>query len=358
MPWRQNLEHGERISGASTLAMQVARLQHPGPRTYSRKLVESLTALALTLRYGREAVLAHYLRIVPYGNRIRGIAYAARRYLDKPVDDLSWAEIALLAAIPQAPARMNPFRPAGRRAAIERGQRILRALHEADVLTGSEYALASREIEHLRIPVREERPEAALHAVLRLDQTLRDPRFRKERASSPVIQATLDLELQQEVTWMAEATLRQWERQGVGNVAAVVVDRRTNEVLAWVGSTDYFDEVHAGAIDYTEVARSSGSTLKPFLYGLALERGIITPATLLADLPRGASDVTNADKLYFGSSASKNGTGQLDGTFRPSVSSVESEATRRMGSSSSSAFTTDPFRPDITVSVSSWGDCR
>ena len=96
---------------------------------------------------------------------------------------------------------------------------------------------------------------------------------------------------------MTDATLRQWERQGVGNVAAVVVDRRTSGVLAWVGSTDYFDAYHAGAIDYTDVRRSSGSTLKPFLYGLALERGIITPATILADLPRGAADITNADKL-------------------------------------------------------------
>jgi penicillin-binding protein 1C len=93
-------------SGASTIAMQVARMQNPRPRTLWAKVVEAGTAIALTLRYSRNAVLAQYLRLVPYGNGSHGIAHAARFYFDKPASDLSWAEIALLAAIPQAPARM------------------------------------------------------------------------------------------------------------------------------------------------------------------------------------------------------------------------------------------------------------
>src|SRR5439155_399543 len=172
---------GRRASGASTIAMQVARLERPGPRTYPRKLVEALAALALTARYGHAAVLAHYLRIAPYGNRVRGIAYAARRYLGKPVEDLSWAETAFLAAIPQAPARMNPYR-----------------------------------------------------------------------------------------------------------------------AVAWVGSAGYFDARHAGAYDYAGVPRSPGSTLKPFLYALALERGAITPATILDDILRTPGDITNADEAFLG----------------------------------------------------------
>ena len=121
----QNIRSGDRISGASTLAMQIARMQEPGRRGYFRKATEALTAVFLTCRHGRDAVLRHYLRIVPYGNRIHGIAYAARRYFDKPVEDLSWAEIAFLAAIPQAPATMNPFYAQGRMAAVKRGKRIL-----------------------------------------------------------------------------------------------------------------------------------------------------------------------------------------------------------------------------------------
>ena len=104
---RQNREAGERVSGASTVAMQVARMQDPGPRTVPRKLTEALTALLLVDRYGRDAVLRQYLTLAPYGNNVYGIGYAARRYFDKPVDDLSWAETALLAAVPQAPGARN-----------------------------------------------------------------------------------------------------------------------------------------------------------------------------------------------------------------------------------------------------------
>ena len=227
----QNVSSGRRISGASTIAMQVARLQDPGARTYWRKGVESLTALILTLRYGREAVLLHYLRVVPYGNRIHGIGYAARCYLSKPVEDLSWAEIAFLSAIPQAPSRMNPFTPSGRRAAEERGRRILDALNARHVLTHDEHELASYQIGRLRIPRRGSRPAAALHAVLRLSNDL----LRRETTHrSLVVQTTLDLELQEEVTWTAMEAVERLRRRGASNVAVIVVERASNEVLAWM----------------------------------------------------------------------------------------------------------------------------
>src|SRR5438093_6697956 len=148
----QNLRAGRRASGASTIAMQVARLERPGPRTYPRKLVEALAALVLTARYGHSAVLAHYLRIAPYGNRVRGIAYAARPYLGKPVEDLSWAETAFLVPITQPPARMNPYREAGRGRAAERGRRVLDTPRAAHVLGRDDYDLPVRQIAALRIP--------------------------------------------------------------------------------------------------------------------------------------------------------------------------------------------------------------
>ena len=126
----QNLTHFKRVSGASTIAMQVSRLLDPGDRSYVRKLRESVRALVLTARYGRQEILSAYLRMVPYSNRVHGIAYAARRYLDKPVADLSWAEIAFLSAIPQAPSHMNPFHEDGRQRAIARGKRLLAELRE------------------------------------------------------------------------------------------------------------------------------------------------------------------------------------------------------------------------------------
>jgi penicillin-binding protein 1C len=297
---RQNAVSRRRLSGASTLAMQVARLQRPGARTYARKALESLTALLMTLRHGRGAVLRHYFRIVPYGHGIRGIAYAARRYLDKPVQDLSWAETAFLAAIPQAPGQMSPFRPEGRERAVRRGRRILDLLLERGDLGAEEHELARRQIESLRIPPVPERPESALHAVLYLDERLRRDGRRTALGRTPILRTTLDLDVQEEVSWMALRAVEAWERQGAGNAAVIVLDRARREVLAWVGSTDYFDARHAGAIDYARVPRSPGSTLKPFVYALALERGEITPATVLDDLDRGPGGITNADEVYMG----------------------------------------------------------
>jgi len=297
---RQNLASGRRISGASTIAMQVARMQGTGPRTYPRKALEALTAVLLTARHGRDAVLAHYLRLVPYGNRIHGIAHAARRYFDKPVEDLSWAEIAFLCAIPQAPARMNPFDPLGRQRAVERGQRILAQLHEDGKLGDVELTLARRQLDRLRIPPPDERPRTALHAVLRLERLLETERARLPLAGRPVVRTTLDLDLQEEVAWLTLKAVDEWDARGGRNAAAVVVDRDTSEVLAWVGSTDYFDEARSGAIDYTAVPRSPGSALKPFVYALALDRGVITPASILDDLERGASGITNADGRFLG----------------------------------------------------------
>ncbi len=296
----QNLRHRRRVSGASSIAMQVARLQHPGARNYWNKAVEALTAFILTHRYGREAILAQYLRLVPYGNRIHGIAYAARRYLDKPVEDLSWAEIAYLSALPRAPGRMNPFSPAGRLAAAARGRRILRRLYRQKVLTREEYGLARTQIAEIRIPEPGERPACALHAILRLDRDLSSPAARKPYLSRPIVRTTLDLDLQREVARMTRDAVHRWADLGAANAAVIVVDRPTGEIRAWVGSSDYFDASRSGAIDYTDIPRSAGSTLKPFLYALALERGVITPATMLDDLERGAGGITNADDLFLG----------------------------------------------------------
>ena len=291
----QNVRSGRRVSGASTVAMQVARMQYPGRRTYLRKAAEAVTAGLITVRHGRRAVLGHYLRLVSYGNRIHGIAYAARRYFDKPVEDLSWAETAFLAAIPQAPARMNPFDPDGRARAVKRGLEILALLHERGTLGPDEHELARTQIRGLLIPPPRERPRHAMHAVLRFEGELR-----ARRAAAPLVHTTLDLEMQAEVEWIAYKAIQAWEGQGAGNAAVLVVDRETNDVRAYVGSTGYFDADHAGAIDYTAVPRSPGSTLKPFFYALALERGVVTPASVLDDLDRGAGGIGNADDLFLG----------------------------------------------------------
>ncbi len=293
---KQNLTSEERVSGASTLAMQVARLQHPGERGYLRKALEAATAWLSTGRYGRGEVLRHYLRIVPYGHRIHGIAYAARRYLDKPVADLSWAEIAFLAAIPQSPSRMDPYQPAGRLRAIRRGREILARLGARGALSAVDLAAANAEIDHLALPWKGERAEAALHALLHYD-TLVPAEIRRKR---PLVTSTLDLDLQREVEALAWRTVREASDRGAGNAAVMVVDRERWEVVAAVSSTGYFDADRAGAIDYLRLERSPGSALKPFLFAQALERGTITPTTILDDLEPGPSGILNSDARFLG----------------------------------------------------------
>jgi penicillin-binding protein 1C len=279
--------------------MQVARMQHPGRRSYARKALEAASACLITLRHGRQGVLAHYLRIVPYGNRAHGIAYAARRYLDKPVEDLTWAETAFLTAIPQAPARTNPFLPSGRERAVARGEAILDRLRATGVLSAEEHDLARQQIARLRVPPPGERPREALHAVLRLEAMLRAEAARG-RAARPIVRTSIDVDVQGAAADAVLRAQRRWEPEGAGNAALLVLARGTNEVRAWVGSAEYFDDRHAGSIDYTQVLRSPGSALKPFIYALALERGVLTPATVVDDIERGPGGIGNADDTFLG----------------------------------------------------------
>lgn len=295
----QNLSKRKRISGASTIAMQTARLLQPGERNYWNKLRESWRALVLTTRYGREEVLRAYLRLVPYGNRVHGIAYASRRYLDKPVADLSWAEIAFLCAIPQAPSNMNPYREDGRLRAIARGERLLQQLREQAVIPEADYEMALQQIHDIRLPPLTPRPSEGLHAVFKLQQML--AAHPPSGGAEPYrVVASLDLDMQQMVANQAQQAVAQWRRQGVGNAAVVLLDRETNGVLAWLGSTDYFDGRQAGAMDFASSPRSPGSTLKPFFYALALEHGLISPASILDDLPEMSEGIVNADRAYLG----------------------------------------------------------
>jgi penicillin-binding protein 1C len=273
-------------SGASTLAMQVARMQHPRPRTLWAKAVEAGTALVLTARYGQAAILAQYIRLAPYGESSHGIAHAAWWYFDKPARDLTWAQAALLSSIPQAPSRLAPRGP-GLPRAITRAQLAL----TASGLPPETLAQARAELDHLT-PVPTRHRPAALQTVLRLEAMARD-------SGTTRLRATLDLPTQDWVSHMAITQLAAWRPQGAQQVAVMVVQRGTRAVLADVASAGYTSRP-GGAIDYTMAQRSPGSTLKPFLYALALQHGLIAPQDILADQPEGAAGIVNADHDFLG----------------------------------------------------------
>lgn len=272
----QNVRNHKVISGASTIPMQVARLQHPRSRTLFAKAHEAAEALLLVHEHGRDAVLRQYLTIAPYGNRCHGVVRAARLYFDKPLEDLSWLQAAYLAALPQQPGRMTPWTKDGHALALGRARRILGQLHDRGLITDEDLRIALGSDLHV-VPQPRRAPET-LHAVLALESQL---------VSEPGVihHATLDLDVQRIAHRALTENLEHLRAQGATNTAGLVVDLPTGEVLAYVGSADYFDVGAHGAIDYVQTKRSPGSSLKPFIYGMALEKGSHTAATELADTP-------------------------------------------------------------------------
>jgi penicillin-binding protein 1C len=298
----RNLFRGDR-QGASTLAMQVARMQRPGRRSLWNKALEMGTALQLVKRFGREAILRHYMKIVPQGNQIHGFAYAARRYFRKPLRDLSWAEASLLASLPRAPEKYNLFRFSGFMSAVDRARMVLGLLSEEGLIDRQVHRSSLAELSRLPMPYREKRPPNSYHFILHLGGLYEA--YSQETYTRPV-RTTLDPDIQDRLQELATGAMEIYRSYGAGNIAMIVADRRTGDVLGYLGSEDYFDKEFSGSIDYAQTPRSSGSTLKPFLFGLGLESGRFSAASVIADLPLSIVTTTgdysyrNFDDVFLG----------------------------------------------------------
>lgn len=266
--------------GASTIAMQVARMQHHRPRTLWAKAVEAGTAVALTIRYGRAAVLAQYVRLAPYAEGSHGVAHAARWYFDRPASDLSAAQAAMLCALPQAPGLMS-LRPRSIERTRARARRALLAMDLPD----DDRTAALAELATLAPRPGPRRPATDLLAIARLQAlTPQGPTLTR---------TTLDLGIQAAVRRSAATHIARWRNEGAQQAAILVIRRSDRAVLADVGAL-------SGAIDFTRTPRSPGSTLKPFLYALGLDRGIVAPEDIVADRPEGSGGIHNADHDYLG----------------------------------------------------------
>jgi len=280
----QLTRHRHIVSGGSTITQQLIKLAEPRPRTVQTKIIEALQALRLEQVWDKQRILSEYLNRLDYGNFNHGAAVAAGFYFAKPLRDLSPAEYALLASIPQAPSRLNPYRYPDR--VRKRQQWVLHRMCAAGWLTNEELARASAEPLTLTPPHRIfEAPHFVdlLLAARRTELSEVDRFAQSALPSTPAIRTTLDLELNR----FAESVLREHlevvRAQHVSNGAVVIIDNHTGDVLALVGSEDYFSPA-SGQVDSAWAPRSPGSALKPFTYLLALEHGA-TPATIVADVP-------------------------------------------------------------------------
>ncbi|QAX79944.1 penicillin-binding protein 1C [Yersinia hibernica] len=269
----QDLRAGKILSGGSTLSMQVARLIDPHPRTFAGKLRQVWRTAQLEWHFSKAQILEIYLNRAPFGGTLQGIGAASWTYLGKPPSQLTPAEAALLAALPQAPSRLRPDRYPLR--AKEARDKVLNRLADYQVwptaqvtdIKQEEIWLAPRQVPQL----------APLLARRLISGNQRE-----------VIKTTLDAGLQRQLEDMANGWRHQLpEKTSLG---LLVVDHTTMNVSAYLGSVDFQDNSRFGHVDMVSAWRSPGSTLKPFLYAMALDDGLIHAESLLQDVPRRFGD--------------------------------------------------------------------
>ena len=271
----QWVRNGRVISGASTITQQLVKLAEPRPRTLRTKLIEAVQAWRLEREWDKPALLRAYLAQIDYGNGCAGLAEAARHYFGKRPLDLDLAESAFLAGLPQAPGRLNPRRRFDR--AKARQEWVLKRCRQLGWITAAAELQAVAEPLKL-VPARRE--FAAPHFV---EQVLAGRKYAPEVFSTPQLRTTLDLPLQQRCEATVRRQLSGLEASRVGDAAVVVLDNRTGDVLALVGSGDWGQSEH-GQVNGALARRSPGSALKPFTYLLAFADGA-SAAQVVADVP-------------------------------------------------------------------------
>ncbi len=268
--------HGRIVSGGSTLTMQVARLvdEQATGRTIPAKLRQIARALQLELHLSKREILALYLNLAPMGGPLEGVETASRAYLGKGAADLSHAEAALLVALPQSPTRLRPDRAVA--AAQAARDKVLTRMQTLGVWSAAE--VADARLERVFAPPLRARWLAPLAAERQRQQA------RREGGAPAVIATTLDAGLQARLEQLLADRLN--TLPDTASMAALVVDNRSLEVRGYAGSADFGDARRGAHVDMVRAHRSPGSTLKPFLYAMALDEGLIHSESLLIDAPQ------------------------------------------------------------------------
>lgn len=285
-----NLTQSRVVSGGSTLTMQLARIARGNQsRTVGQKVIEMLWALYLECSYSKEEILRMYASNAPFGGNVVGIEAAAWRYFGREAKDLSWAEQATLAVLPNSPALIHPGR--NRAELKQKRDKLLLRLYEKHILDKTEYELACMEaLPEKPLPL----PNEAPHLLERLAIEKQENR----------IHTTVDPTLQQQVQRLVNRYVADYRSNHIYNAAALVADVESGKILAYVGNvTDQnMTTGHGCQVDVITSPRSTGSVLKPFLYAAMLNDGLILPGTLIADTPLNINGFTpqNFNKTFYG----------------------------------------------------------
>lgn len=269
----QNVVAGTVRSGASTITMQVARMLNRRPRTMKSKLIEIFRAFQLEYHLSKDDIFCLYLNLLPYGGNIEGMKSAALLYFGQKPGTLSPAQIATLTVIPNDP---NALRPGvGDSLLFIRRQEWIQKMWLRGLIDKRQYLLAMEEPLMAR---RRDAPALAPHFAREIS---------KRYPLQHLIASSLDMELQSKIETLVKRYVLPLKHTGIENGAALVIDNTTRQVIAYLGSDDFYDGHHSGQVNGIEAVRSPGSTLKPLLYALALDSGLITPASRLLDIPSG-----------------------------------------------------------------------
>lgn len=288
-----NARKGRIVAGGSTITQQLARNIRNRPRTLYNKIREAVQAVCFELRYSKTKILEEYLNRAPFGNGAYGVEAAAQLYFGKPIKDVTLAESAFLCAVPASNKLYNPYKRFT--SVLKRQKRILTSLYTNNVINKQQYMSALRE--RLTLYTKQ--------------NTFRAPHFcglvaDRYTGYEGELKTVLDMQIQARVEYIIANHISKLSIANVNNASAVVIDNKTGEVLALVGSADFFDEQHHGQVNGAVALRQPGSAMKPFVYGLAFEHGM-TPATVLRDIKSsfeipdgGVFTPRNYDKEYHG----------------------------------------------------------
>ncbi len=283
-----NIISGKRTSGASTITMQVARLLEPKKRTYFNKIIEMYRAVQLENEYTKDEILQLYLNLVPYGGNIEGVKAASILYFEKSPNHLSLAELTALSIIPNRPNSLVLGKDNAE--IVKQRNKWLKRFMKAKLFPKQQIEDA---INEPLTAFRHEAPKDAPQYCYRM---------KKRFSRLPIIHTHLDNRKQQKIQKIVKNYIDRLYGKNIKNAAVLVIDNQTNSVISYIGSADFYNTEDAGQVDGVEAIRSPGSTLKPLAYGMAFDKGIITPQLKITDVPINFSgyEPSNYDEKFHG----------------------------------------------------------